>query len=68
MVALTDDQNEEEATSISNHEETTKHQKKVIAIGTLVAFSFHSFLEGIALGSEKPDLQIIGLIIVFSFS
>jgi len=41
--------------------------RKMLALGTLIAFSFHSFLEGIALGTETPDLEIIGLIIVFSF-
>jgi len=46
---------------------TSKKKKRMIAIGTLIAFSFHSFLEGIALGSETPDMEILGLIFIFSF-
>eukprot|EP01116_Phalansterium_solitarium_P007221 TRINITY_DN19768_c0_g1_i1.p1 TRINITY_DN19768_c0_g1~~TRINITY_DN19768_c0_g1_i1.p1 ORF type:complete len:301 (+),score=88.49 TRINITY_DN19768_c0_g1_i1:110-1012(+) len=42
-------------------------RKRNIAISTLVTFSCHSLLEGLAIGAEKPDLQILGLIIVFSF-
>jgi len=45
----------------------SRKKKKMIAIGTLIAFSFHSFLEGIALGSETPDMEILGLIFIFSF-
>lgn len=46
---------------------TENKSKRAIAIGTLAAFSFHSFLEGIAIGSERPNLELLGLIIVFSF-
>jgi zinc transporter ZupT len=41
-------------------------KKRMVAIGTLVAFSFHSFLEGLALGSENLNVQLLGFILVFS--